>query len=123
MVSVGSSPTARQAEPDGQLTPLRNPLDLISWGDFPAERAPDTGFRGTAAPELALVVAFPTPMHWCAEAQATPLKVVIGVNSRVAALAEVVREMADPVARPTRVSTSTTEPVRLARAEKMAITR
>jgi len=75
------SPTARQTEPDGQLTPLRNPLDPISWSDCPVERSPDTGFSGTAAPEFTLDAAFPTPMHWLAEPQATLLKVVIGVKS------------------------------------------
>jgi hypothetical protein len=60
---------------------LRNPLDLISWSDCPVERPPDTGFRDAAAPEFTLDTTFPTPMHWLAEAQATPLKAVIGVKS------------------------------------------
>jgi hypothetical protein len=77
----GFSPTARQAEPDGQLTPLRNPLDLISWSDRPVERSPVTGFRDAAAPEFTLDATLPTPMHRLAEAQATPLKVVIGIKS------------------------------------------
>jgi hypothetical protein len=81
LVSLGFSPTARQAEPDGQLTPLRNPLDLISWSDCPVERSPDTGFSDAAAPEFTPDATFPTPMHWLAEAQATPLKVVIGMKS------------------------------------------
>ena len=81
VVSLRLSPTARQTEPDGQLTPLRNPLDPISWSDCPVEKSPDTGSRDAAAPEFALDATFPTPMHWLAEAQATPLKVVIGVNS------------------------------------------
>jgi hypothetical protein len=80
-VSLGFSPTARQTETDGQLTPLRNPLDLISWSDCAVEKSPDTGFRDAAAPELTLDAALPTPMQWLAEAQATPLKAVIGMKS------------------------------------------
>jgi hypothetical protein len=80
-VSLGFSPTARQTEPDGQLTPLRNPLDLISWSDCPDEKSPDTGFRDAAAPEFILDAALPTPMQWRADAQATPLKAVMGMKS------------------------------------------
>jgi hypothetical protein len=81
LVSLGFSPTARQAEPGGQLTPLRNPLDLISWRGCLVEKSPDTELKDAAAPEFTLDATFPTPMHWLAEAQATPLKVVIGMDS------------------------------------------
>jgi hypothetical protein len=53
----------------------------MSWTDCPVARPPDAGFRGTAAPEFNLDTTFPTPMHRVAEAQATPLKVAIGMNS------------------------------------------
>jgi hypothetical protein len=53
-------------------------------------------------------------MHWFAEAQATPLMVVIGVKSRAVALADVMRRV-DPVAKSTRVSASIKEPSRMAR--------
>jgi hypothetical protein len=81
LVSLRFSPTAKQTAPDGQLTPLRNPLDLISWSDCPVERSPDTGSRDAAAPEFTLDTTFPTPMQRLADAQATPLKVVIGMKS------------------------------------------
>jgi hypothetical protein len=121
LVSLGFSPTARQVEPDGQLTPLRNPLDLISWSDCPVERPPDTGSKGAAAPELTLDTAFPTPMHWRAEAQATPLKVVIGVKSRAMAPADVTKRVA-PDARSTRVIASVNKPIRTARVRLFIIT-
>ena len=111
------SPTARQTELDGQLTPLRNPLDSISWTDCPVERPPDTGSRDAAAPEFTLDVMFPTPTHWLGEAQATPLKMVMGMNSWAVALAEVVMKRVDPVAKPSRVSARIKEPIRMARVE------
>jgi hypothetical protein len=55
-------------------------------------------------------------MHWRAEAQATPLKVVMGVKSRAFALADVMKR-AEPVAKPTRTSASIKEPVRMARVQ------
>jgi hypothetical protein len=61
-------------------------------------------------------------MHWLAEAQATPLKVVIGMNSRVIALAEGVVKRADPVAKPTTVSASITWQIRTARVNEFVIT-
>ena len=115
LVSLVFAPTARQTELDGQLTPLRNPLDLIRWSDCPVERPPDTGFRDAAAPELTLDATFPTPTHWLAEAQAAPLKVVIGMKSRAVALAEVAMNEADSVGKPTKVSASTKDPIRPAR--------
>jgi hypothetical protein len=81
LVSLRLSPTAKQAEPDGQLTPLRNPLDPMSWSDCPVEKSPDAGLRDATPPKVALDATFPTPMHRLAEAQATPLKVVKGVKS------------------------------------------
>ena len=81
LVPLRLAPTAKQAEPDGQLTPLNNPLDPMNWSDCPAKKSPETGSRDAAPPEFPLDVTFPTPMHWLAEAQATPVKVVIGLNS------------------------------------------
>ena len=78
---IGSFPHSHDTpNADGQLTPLRNPLDRISWSDCPVEKPPDTGLRDAAAPEFTLEATFPTPMQWLAEAQARPLKVVIGAN-------------------------------------------
>src|SRR5580700_3035480 len=122
LVSLRFSPTARQSEADGQLTPLRNPLDRISWSDCPAERAPDAELRDAAAPEFTLEATFPTPMHWLADAQATALKVVIGAKSCVRALAQVVAKKADPVAKTTRVRTSTDEHTRTTRVREFIIT-
>jgi hypothetical protein len=118
LVSLGFSPTAIQAERDGQLTPLRNPLDLTSWSECPVERPHDIGLRGAAAPEFTLDLTVPTPMHWPAEVQATPLKVVIGMN--VMALADVMKK-SDPVAMPTRVSTSIEDLLRMARKHEFVI--
>jgi hypothetical protein len=101
---------------------LRNPLDRISWSDCPVERSPDSGSRDAAAPEFTLDATFPTPMHWRAEAQATPLKMVIGMNSRGIVVAEVVVARADPVARLTRVSASIKEPTRMARVPEFIMT-
>jgi hypothetical protein len=115
LVWLGFSPTARQAAREGQLTPLRNPLDSISRTECPVERSPETASRVAAAPAFTLDTTFPTPMHCPAEAQATPLKVAIGAKSRVMALAGVTKR-ADPVARLTRVKASIKEPIRAARA-------
>jgi hypothetical protein len=93
--------------------------------DCPVERPPDTGSNGAAAPEFTLDTTFPTPMQWRAEAQATPLKVVIGAKSRAMALADDIDDMkrVDPVARSTRVSASINEPIRTARVHLFVITR
>ena len=80
LVSLGFSPTARQTEPDGQLTPLRKPLDPIELDRLPGREVTRRRIQDTAAPEFTLDATFPTPMHWLAEAQATPLKVVIGTK-------------------------------------------
>ena len=122
LVSLRFSPTAKQAELDGQRTPVRNPLDRIRRSDCPVEKSPDTGLRDAAPPELALDATFPTPMHWLGEAQATPLKVVIGMNSCAEALADVVMKRADPVANPTRVIASIKEPIRVARLHEFITT-
>jgi hypothetical protein len=115
LVSLRLSPTAKQAEPDGQLTPLRNPLDPMSWSDCPVEKSPDAGLRDATPPKVALDATFPTPMHRLAEAQATLLKVVMGLNSCATTLADVVAERADEVARAIRASTRSKEPIRKAR--------
>jgi hypothetical protein len=121
LVSSGFSPTARQNEPDGHLTAFRNPLDPMSCSECPVERSPDTGLRDAAAPEFTVEATFPTPMHWLAEAQATPLKVVIGVKSCAVAPAEVVMTRVGPVATPNRVSTNIKDPIRSARVQQLAI--
>jgi hypothetical protein len=60
---------------------MRTQLDPMSRTDCPVESPPDAGFRDTAAPEFTFDATSPAPMHWVAEAQATPLKVVIGPKS------------------------------------------
>ena len=108
-------PTARQTERDGQLTPLRDPLDPISWSECPVERSADAASRDAAPPEFAFDATLPTPMHLLAEAQATPLKMVIGEDSLEMALADVVKKGADPAAKPTKVSVSIKDPRRTGR--------
>ncbi|MGH9080477.1 MAG: hypothetical protein ACRDYE_10470 [Acidimicrobiales bacterium] len=94
----------------------------MSWTDCPVERSPDTGLRDAAAPEcLTPDATFPTPVQWLAEAQATPLKVVIGMKSWAIALAEVVMRRADPVAVLTIVSASIKERIRIARVHEFII--
>jgi hypothetical protein len=94
----------------------------MSWSECPVEKSPDTGLRDAAPPEVALDATSPTPMHWLAEAQATLLKVVIGLNSCAAVLADVDTERADQVAKAIRASTRNKEPIRMARADEFITT-